>query len=594
MSMDDVQPGFKDSLVFMWKAYNRFRSHLNPVFGLYLLNALTIILAVASNTVMIWLIGKPFTLMHEGNYDAVYQVLFLIVLVIVFNQVNQIGGAHLSRWINLRFAGRIRNALFNRVLSMAYPAANRYTKGDIMTRLSADVDTICSLIIDLPLGLLSHTLTFGIYISVMFWIDTRMAAIAVCITPAFLLHQRYFGPRAQQLAAKAIKKHAALTSFEEQNLGNLRGINTNVAESIVSRLHKATYGSARHWYWKEGRLEIWFGQTFTIITFLAGLTIILLGIDAVRTDVIEIGLLISFLLYLGYLSVPVSGFTNIAISIRSAVPSVNRYVSLYDEDGVTQDKENAPELSITQGNISISNLSFRYPDGANIFNGANLEIKAGQTVALVGPSGVGKSTLALLLLRFYDPDEGSISIDGIDIKDVSQGSLRNNMAVVWQEPFLINDTIRANLNLVKDGATEAEMIAACKTAYAWEFIESLADGLDTRLGSQGIELSAGQKQRLAISQAFLRNAPILILDEATSALDSHAEKMLVEAIDKLRAGRTTLMIAHRYSSIRSADRIIYFDRAGTVTMSTHEELLERQADYRNAVEWQTGEQNQKK
>lgn len=589
MNEDDVQPGFKDSLVFMWKAYNRFRFNLQPVRALYQLNALTITLAVASNTVMIWLIGKPFTLLHEAKYDAVYEVLFWIVVVIVFNQINQIGGAHLSRWVNLQFAGRTRSALFNRVLSMAYPAAHRYTKGDIMTRLTTDVDTICDLVIDTPLALLSHLLTFSIYIGMMFWIDVRMAAIAVCITPVFLLHQHYFSPRAQRLAAKAIKKHVELNSFEEQNLGNLRGINTNTAESVVSRLHKAAFENMRYWYWKEAQLRIWFGQTFTIIIYLVGLIIILLGIDAVRSDIVDIGLLISFLLYLGYLTVPISGFTNIAINIRSSVPSVNRYMSLHDEEGVTKEKENASGLHVTQGNINISNLVFSYPDSANIFSGVDLDIKAGETVALVGPSGVGKSTLAILLLRFYDPIEGSISIDGVDIRDVTLFSLRNNMAVVWQEPFLINGTIRANLNLVKDGATEEEMIAACKAGYAWEFIEPLANGLDTHLGSQGIELSAGQKQRLTISQAFLRDAPILVLDEATSALDSHAEKMLVGAIDKLRAGRTTLMIAHRYSSIRNADRIIYFNRNGTVIMSTHEELLEQQADYRDAVEWQTGQ-----
>ena len=210
----------------------------------------------------------------------------------------------------------------------------------------------------------------------------------------------------------------------------------------------------------------------------------------------------------------------------------------------------------------------------------------------MGPSGSGKSTFANLLLRFYDPQQGQVSVDGTDIKTVTLDSLRNNIAIVWQEPFFINDSIRENLRLAKADATEEQMVSACRSSFAWEYIEKLEQGLDTMVGTQGVSLSVGQFQRLAIAQAFLRDAHVLVLDEASSALDSQSEQMIVDALGKLRKDRTTLIIAHRYSSIRSANRVLYFNGDGTVSSGTHEELLKSHPGYQQAVEWQTGaEQN---
>ena len=240
-----------------------------------------------------------------------------------------------------------------------------------------------------------------------------------------------------------------------------------------------------------------------------------------------------------------------------------------------------------QGQIEIDDVSFAYPQGSSILHNANLTISEGETVALVGPSGSGKSTLATLLLRFYDPQKGRILIDGQDLREVNIASIREHVAVVWQESFILNDTIQANLQMAKPDASEKELRAACQRSYAWEYIENLPDGLQTVLGAGGTELSGGQKQRLAIAQAFLRDAPILILDEASSALDSHSEQVIVQALDALREKRTTLLIAHRHSSIRSADRVVYFESDGSLTAGRHDELVAQHTQYREAVEWQT-------
>jgi ABC-type multidrug transport system fused ATPase/permease subunit len=299
-----------------------------------------------------------------------------------------------------------------------------------------------------------------------------------------------------------------------------------------------------------------------------------------------VGLLVSFVLYLGYLTVPVRGLADIAFQYAGNVPATVRILEVMDAPPVVVDTQ-ATKLVIDTGQIELEDVLFAYPGGEPVLRNASIHIKGGETVALVGPSGSGKSTLATLLLRFYDPQQGRILIDGQDLREVSISSLRKNMAVVWQEPFVLNDTIQANLRMAKPQATEEQLIIACQRSHAWEFIEALPDDLRTVLGAGGTELSGGQKQRLAIAQAFLRDAPILILDEASSALDSASEQVVVQALNALRTDRTTLLIAHRYSSIRSADRVIYFERDGSLTVGSHDELIKQHADYRDAVEWQT-------
>jgi ATP-binding cassette subfamily B protein len=340
---------------------------------------------------------------------------------------------------------------------------------------------------------------------------------------------------------------------------------------------------------RERGLDVGFGVSFTVLIYLVGLLIVLFGVDAVRSGEVAVGLLVSFVLYLGYLTVPVRGLADIVFQYAGNTPAAERILQALDAQSMVDDAHADTALQVSQGRIEIDGVSFAYPGGKTVLRDANVMIAGGETVALVGPSGSGKSTLAALLLRFYDPQQGEIRVDGQDLRAVSVASLRHHMAVVWQEGFIVNDTVRANLLMAQPDAKEQQIMEACRRSHAWEFIDALPQGLDTPLGAGGMELSGGQKQRLAIAQAFLRNAPILILDEASSALDSQSEQAIVEGLAELSAERTTLVIAHRFSSIRSADRVIYFEANGSLTVGRHEELLAKHPAYREAVEWQTGE-----
>ena len=579
----------KPSWAELRKYYGRFRKYTSPDRGYFTLDIISIVIAVITNTAMIWLMGRPLSLIQSGQYDELPAVLGLFAFVLLVNQAAQLGGGWLTNWLGLRFIGRVRNAIVSRLLHLSFPVAGQMARGDLLARLSNDVDHVSAILVEARLMLVSHFLTLFLYVSMLFWIDVGLALIALAAVPLFVLHQRFFSERKRRATESFLQANGRLLSFEEQGLANFRGVSANTAEDHVTTMHQKVFAKVRVWAMRGRSLGLAFGVSFTLLIYLVGLMVALFGLDNVRNGTMPVGLLVSFLLYMGYLSIPVRGLAGIAFQYVGNAPATLRILEIMDAQSAVEDKPAAPDLHVRQGQIAIDAVSFAYPGGATVLRDAQAHIQGGETVALVGPSGAGKSTLAILLLRFYDPKQGCILIDGQDLREVNIASLRRSVAVVWQEPFVLNDTIRANLLMARPGATEEQLVAACQRSHAWEFIALLPDGLESILGPGGMELSGGQKQRLAIAQAFLRDAPILILDEASSALDSHSEQVIVQALDALRANRTTLLIAHRYSSIRSADWVIYFEADGHLTVGRHEEFMASHAAYRDAVQWQTAE-----
>lgn len=589
---DRMLASVKQQLQLVKTRYRRFLAYGQSDRRFFRLDMATIVVAVISNTAMIWLMGMPLSLIQAGEYSRLADVLLIFAAVLILNQAVQWLGGWLTQWIELRFIGRVRNALVEKLLWLSFPVAGQVARGDLLARLSNDVDRVSFVLVHARLQLLSHALTAVLYVFMLFWVDVHLALMAMATTPIFFLHQRYFSPRKQHAAEHFLKANGELLAFEEQSLGNLRGISSNTAESLVTKLHEGVFGKACDWGVRERGLDVAFRTSFTLLIYLVGLLIVLIGVEGVRAGDYPVGALVSFLLYLGYLTVPLRGLADITFQALGNMPAAVRLLEVFDAKAMVDEMPQAGDLQVTQGQIEVTNLSFQYPQGAPLFQGMNVVIQGGESVALVGPSGSGKSTFATLLLRFYDPQQGEIRIDGQDIKEVSLRSLRQQLAVVWQEGFWMNDTLRANLLLANPQASDAQMEQACRKAHAWDFIAQLSQGLDTRVGAGGVDLSGGQKQRLAIAQAFLRDAPILILDEASSALDSGSEQAIVQGLNELRANRTTLMIAHRFSSIRSADRVIYFDPNGVVTIGAHEELFASHRGYREAVEWQTSNESE--
>ncbi len=570
-------------------SYQRFTKFARPDRRYFWLNVLAIVVAVITNTAMIWLMGLPLSLVQLGDYNALLGVLGLFAVVLLINQTAQFCGGLLGNWLELHFIGRVRNALMTHLFFLSFPAAGRMALGDLLARLSNDVDRVSEIWVQARLMLISHVLTLILYIFMLFWINTGLALVAIVTLPLFILHQRTFSWRKRKAAEGFLLNNGKLLACEEQGLANLRGTSANNAESQMAGLHRKMFNKALVWSLRERGLEVGFEVSFTLLVYLVGLLVVLFGVREVSSGNMLVGQLVSFLLYLGYLTVPVRGIADLGFQLAGNQPAAERINEVFDDVPNIEDAPNAIGLNVPKGRIELDNVSFAYADDTPVLKNACVSISPGETVALVGPSGSGKSTLAALLLRFYDPQQGKILIDGQDLSTVTQHSIRHQVSIVWQDPFLISETVRANLLMARDDASDEQLEQACRSSHCWEYICMLPQGLETRLGSGGITLSGGQRQRLAMAQAFLRDAPILILDEASSALDSQSEQAIVRDMEVLRAGRTTLIIAHRHSSIRSANRVIYFENDGSLSVGSHEQLMLVHPAYRDAVKWQTGD-----
>jgi len=545
----------------------------------------------ASRTLLIWKFGETITLISDGKFDELQQTLLLIAGLVLFNQILGIYYALVRNRLSLIFVDRLRGKVFEHIMKISFPLLHDYKKADLLTRLSGDVDRILAFVVNIPLALFQSTTVFIIYSIVLLWIDWQLSLIALIMAPVFFLSQRYVAPKTGAVSKSFTKERIELFHIEEQSLSNLRGISAFNSESFIRNIHKKQFDSARQLALKARKINIFNNAAFTVLLYAGGVVVVYSGISNIEAGHLTIGALVSFLIYVRNITGPISTLAGLPVDIQSERIAAERLMELLQHQPHVADAEDAQTLQVQRGEITFKDVTFSYPKQMQpVFSHLNVHVHAGDTVALVGPSGSGKSTFAGLLLRFFDPQEGCICIDGVDIRTVTLQSLRDSISMVWQEPFLTNGSVRQNLHLAKPGATEEQLITACKSSFAWEFIEALKDGLDTIIGAHGIELSAGQRQRLAIAQAFLRDTPLLVMDEASSALDSHSEKMVVEAISALRKSRTTVIIAHRFASIRSADRIIYIDKEGHITVGTHQELLDQHAGYKDAVDWQTTQQ----
>jgi subfamily B ATP-binding cassette protein MsbA len=584
---DLAEHGLRESWSTLLRLYRRYLPYARDDRRLYLVNCIFIVSIAATNTLIIWLVSKPLNLLQQGNFDGIAPALAALAVIIIVNQLAHFGANTLTARLEVHLAGRMRNAMVVSCMASSVTLIDQHSEGDTLARLSNDLGQLTNFVVYSLFGLISHVCIFAFYGSMLFWIDSWLALLAMLCSPVFALHQRFFGRRKQR-AASALLAHAGkLLDRETEILRNLRGINSFRVESRIAEKHRAAFERMGHFALHSKWLDAWIHGTLTALIYLGALAIVFLGIAQIRNGDIGIGDLVGFLFYLGYLSVPVQGTSQIALQGREAAAAGQRVNAILDRQSTVTERTDAAVLRVSQGHIELKDVSFAYGAGPTVLDRLNLSIGSGETVALVGPSGAGKSTLARMLMRFYDPNSGSIAIDGTDIRSVTLDSLRREIAVVWQEPFLLNDSVAANLRLANTHADPQELKQACQAAHAWEFIERLPMGLETIIGTGGVELSTGQRQRLSIAQAFLRNARILILDEATSALDSETEKLIAQAMDRLCQDKTTLIIAHRFSAIRRAHRVVFFNGDGSITVGTHDDLWHTHARYREAVEWQT-------
>ena len=520
-----------------------------------------------------------YTWLPEQMFQVFFAVMAAVVGCYVLRSVLQFVVAYYGHTFGIRVEADIRRDLFAKMQQMSFDFYDENRTGVLMSRLTTDLFELTELAHHGPEDLLTSILTIIGALTVMFAIRWELALIVLLTIPVFLTVVMTMR-RSMGRASRAAKEKTGHINQEiESSLSGFRTAkafaNEDVENSRFNAANEIYKTSKREFHKAMGRFHS------TTEFFLCSLNVIVIGVGGyfVMIGDMDYRDLLTFTLYISSFTSPMRKLSGFSEMFANGFAGLNRFVSIMRAEPTIQDKPDAKPLSDVQGTIRVENVTFAYDDNLDVLHNVSLEIKAGETIAIVGPSGGGKSTLCQLIPRFYEVDEGAIRIDGHDIRDVTQRSIHENIGIVQQDVFLFADTIFENIRYGKPDATMEEVVEAAKKAEIYEDILAMPQGFDTYVGERGTLLSGGQKQRVAIARIFLKNPPILILDEATSALDSVTEAKIQRAFDALSVGRTTLIIAHRLSTIRAANRIVSIADGVITECGTHEELLAKDGIY---------------
>ncbi|HCV7843080.1 TPA: SAV1866 family putative multidrug efflux ABC transporter [Staphylococcus aureus] len=487
---------------------------------------------------------------------------------------------YLAQWTSNKILYDIRKKLYNHLqaLSARFYANNQV--GQVISRVINDVEQTKDFILTGLMNIWLDCITIIIALSIMFFLDVKLTLAALFIFPFYILTVYVFFGRLRKLTRERSQALAEVQGFLHERVQGISvvksfAIEDNEAKNFDKKNTNFLTRALKHTRWNAYSFA-----AINTVTDIGPIIVIGVGAYLAISGSITVGTLAAFVGYLELLFGPLRRLVTSFTTLTQSFASMDRVFQLIDEDYDIKNGVGAQPIEIKQGRIDIDHVSFQYNDNeAPILKDINLSIEKGETVAFVGMSGGGKSTLINLIPRFYDVTSGQILIDGHNIKDFLTGSLRNQIGLVQQDNILFSDTVKENILLGRPTATDEEVVEAVKMANAHDFIMNLPQGYDTEVGERGVKLSGGQKQRLSIARIFLNNPPILILDEATSALDLESESIIQEALDVLSKDRTTLIVAHRLSTITHADKIVVIENGHIVETGTHRELIAKQGAY---------------
>ncbi len=473
----------------------------------------------------------------------------------------------------------MRRQAFSHLQKLSFSYYDNVKTGHIITHVTKDLEEVGEIDHHGPEDLFIAVMTFiGAFI-LMASVHLPLAMLTIIIVPFMTYLVSRYGAQMTDTWRRLFGQVGNFNARIEESIGGIRVVKAFANETHEKKLFAKDNEDYRTTKLRAYRIMTTSMTMSYLSTRLVQLIVMVVGTWYVVHDQLSYGGFVGFLLLVEVFFRPVAKITSVLESYPKGIAGFKRFTQLIDTLPDIVDKPDARPVGHLHGDICYQNVSFGYSPQNKIFTDLNLQIRAGETVAFVGPSGAGKTTLCSLLPRFYELDDGTITIDGINIRDMTQQSLRNNIGIVQQDVFLFGGSIRENIAYGKLDASDDEIMAAARQARLDELIESLPDGLDTVVGERGVKLSGGQKQRLSIARIFLKNPPILILDEATSALDTATEQAIQLALTELSHGRTTLVIAHRLATIQNADRIIVVDKEGIVEQGDHHELLARKGAY---------------
>jgi subfamily B ATP-binding cassette protein MsbA len=522
--------------------------------------------------------------------DKWRKVLIILLIVFVFRAFTSFFAEYGFQKVGLSTVRDLRNELYERIIHQSHRFFAERSTGEMVSRLVSDADQIQAAVSTRMGDLFQESITLIGLLVYVFISNTELALITFIAAPLLVYPVIHFGFRLRRTTHRSQERMADMATVLEETIRGVRIVKAFTMEKFeIGRFHEAT---KRHLSstLKAQRIQ---AATSPIMEMLGGIGILLLFLYAHRriaAGTLTIGQFVSFIAAIAAMYQPIKKLNKVNLSVNMALSAAERVFRMLDIDNVVKERPDAAAIASVGSGIRYDNVTFAYNDEPVLHN-INLSIAPGEIVALVGSSGAGKTTFVNLLPRFYDVLGGRITINSIDVRDATLNSLRGLMGFVTQEVVLFNDNVRNNIAYGRRDVDEQLVIEAAKAANAHEFITALPQGYDTQIGESGVLLSGGQRQRLAIARALFKNPPILVLDEATSALDTESERLVQQALNNLMRGRTTLVIAHRLSTVRSAHKIVVLEKGEIVEVGKHEDLLSRRGIYRRLHDLQFVEQD---
>lgn len=547
----------------MWMAPQKKR-----VFGALIL----MVLVAATTSVYPLLIQQTLDMANERNPD-VFFVPLLVVGVVVIKSLSLYFQTVVTSSIVLRVLQKMQIAMFNRLLTSDLARLNREATGRYLSRFTNDVSVVREGLMRVLTNAVRDLLTLIGVAAAMIYMDWLLAIVVLVILPLAAVPISALGKRMRKVSADAQAYLGDMTALLNESLSGARMVKTYGLEDYERERSGTFFEGLYGWTMKLVRGRARVDPTMEILGGIAIAGVLSFSVWRIFEGAGTVGDFTGFVAALAIMAPSARALGTLHVVFQESMAAVQRVFALLDEEPSIQDHADAKPLEVREGKVSFKGVGFKYDEGAPALMDFSLDVAPGTTVALVGPSGAGKTTVINLIPRLYDATSGSVSIDGQDVKQVTLASLRKEMAIVSQDVTMFNDSVRANIAFGRLDASDEEIRAAAKVAAADDFIEAMPEGYDTVVGDRGVKLSGGQRQRIALARAVLRDAPILLLDEATSALDAESERKVQDALEVLRKGRTTIVIAHRLATVREADMICVMEKGRVVELGSHDELV---------------------
>jgi subfamily B ATP-binding cassette protein MsbA len=520
------------------------------------------------------------------KWSALTWVFWAVIGIHVLRGVVSFTLNYLINWLGQRVVFDLRFQSYRHLNRLSLSYYDQRQTGKIMARLTGDIDVIQYMITGGFVTLITDIVTLVAVTGVIFWKEWRLALITLAVVPLYVVVYKLYLKYIRDLSVQLREKWDAMLGTLQEKIAGISVVKAFVREDYETERFMQTVKENFALGMKQVHLNRQLGLFAGLVRAVGTAAVWYYGSVLVLGRQLQAGELLAFTFYMGYLYDPAVRVVDFNITLQWAGAAIDRVFEVLDTRPDVEDSPNARPLPQMRGEIEFRNVSFGYRPGQLVLKNVNLHIRPGEVVALVGPSGAGKSTLVNLIARFYDVTDGQVLIDGVDVRDIKLEPIRRNVGMVMQESLLFSVTIQENIAYGRHDATEEEIVRAAKQADLHDFILTLPDAYDTKIGEDGIKLSVGQKQRLSIARAILTDPKILILDDATSALDSQTEANVQQALEHVMQGRTSIVIAHRLSTVVNADKIVVLDKGEVVDIGTHEELVNKPGVYRTLYEEQ--------